>query len=82
MGAFAQTVSLHRAKVASLMLKFEIKASRTSTREWVTIKQGWEESLKTFLIVEVVWGMEMSQSGEEKETVFAKQNNNIYIFLF
>ena len=64
------------------MLKFEIKASRTSTREWVTIKQGWEESLKTFLIVEVVWGMEMSQSGEEKETVFAKQNNNIYIFLF
>ena len=64
------------------MLKFEIKASRTSTREWVIVKQGWEESLKTFLIVEVVWGMEMSQSGEEKETVFAKQNNNVYIFLF
>ena len=59
------------------MLKFEIKASRTSTREWVIVKQGWEESLKTFLIVEGVWGMEMSQSGEEKETVFAEQNNNI-----
>ena len=77
MGAFAQTVSLHRAKVASLMLKFEIKASRTSTREWVIVKQGWEESLKTFLIVEGVWGMEVSQSGEEKETVFAEQSNNI-----
>ena len=59
------------------MLKFEIKASRTSTREWVIVKQGWEESLKTFLIVEGVWVMEMSQSGEEKETVFAEQNNNI-----
>ena len=50
------------------MLKFEIKASRTSTREWVIVKQGWKESLKTFLIVEGVWVMEMSQSGEEKET--------------
>ena len=59
------------------MLKFEIKASRTSTREWVIVKQGWEESLKTFLIVEGVWGMEVSQSGEEKETVFAEQSNNI-----
>lgn len=59
------------------MLKFEIKASRTSTRECVIVKQGWEESLKTFLIVEGVWGMEISQSGEEKETVFAEQNNNI-----
>ena len=58
-------------------IKFEIKASRTSTREWVIVKQGWEESLKTFLIVEGVWGMEISQSGEEKETVFAEQNNNI-----
>ena len=59
------------------MLKFEIKASRTSTREWVIVKQGREESLKTFLIVEGVWVMEMSQSGEEKETVFAEQNSNI-----
>ena len=58
-------------------IKFEIKASRTSTREWVIVKQGWEESLKTFLIVEGVWGMEMSQSGKEKDTVFAEQNSNI-----
>ena len=77
MGAFAQTISSHRTKVAFLMLKFEIKASRTSTRECVIVKQGWEESLKTFLIEEGVWGMEISQSGEEKETVFAEQNNNI-----
>ena len=77
MGAFAQTISSHRTKVAFLMLKFEIKASRTSTRECVIVKQGWEESLKTFLIVEGVWGMEMSQSGKEKDTVFAEQNSNI-----